>query len=44
MKKPRNDGDFPFWRLWLIAQWILLAALLLFVVFTVSSPRQNLLP
>jgi outer membrane protein len=39
MKKPRNDGDFPFWRLWLIAQWILLAALLLFVVFTVRGQQ-----
>ncbi|MCW5962914.1 MAG: TolC family protein [Bryobacterales bacterium] len=43
MRKPRNDGDFPFWRLWVIGQWIVLAALLLFVAYTLrgqEAPRE----
>lgn len=41
MKKPRNDSEFPFWRIWLVAQWVLLAALLLFVILTVRGQEAG---
>ena len=37
MQKERNDGDFPFWRIWMAAQWILLAILLLLIVDAASG-------
>lgn len=37
MRKPRNDGDFPYWRAWVVVQWLALGALLLFIISTMRG-------
>jgi outer membrane protein TolC len=42
MRKQRGDGEFPFWRVFALGQWLILLALLLFIVFTLRGQDRQL--